>query len=67
MDDAGLPFVGRAAELARLDEARHQTTTTGPVLVLIAGEPGFGKTRLALEVARTSYAGGAKRPHGPLR
>jgi DNA-binding SARP family transcriptional activator len=39
-----LPFVGRAVELARLE----QMVATG-ALVLIEGEPGIGKTRLAEE------------------
>jgi len=55
----GLPFVGRAAELAELDSARSAAVTAGPRLVLLAGEPGVGKTRLALEAARAAYAGGA--------
>jgi DNA-binding SARP family transcriptional activator/tetratricopeptide (TPR) repeat protein len=43
-----LPFVGRAAELSRLRDlaAAHR-------LVLIEGEPGIGKTRLAEEFLRT--------------
>ncbi|MCU0490462.1 MAG: AAA family ATPase [Chloroflexaceae bacterium] len=39
-----LPFIGRAAELARLRSAAAPQR-----LVLIEGEPGIGKTRLALE------------------
>ncbi len=38
------PFVGREAELARLDAAWR---VGGRRLVLVAGEPGVGKTRLA--------------------
>jgi DNA-binding SARP family transcriptional activator len=48
------PFVGRASPLARLREA----VGTGG-LVLVAGEPGMGKTRLVAELARTAHADGA--------
>ena len=57
--DGGLPFVGREAELVRLEEARQKAASDGPCLVLLAGEPGIGKTRLALEVARAAQADGA--------
>jgi len=59
VDDAGLPFVGREAELGRLEEVRQRAATHGPHLVLLGGEPGIGKTRLALEVARAASADGA--------
>ena len=53
-------FVGRAAELERLrgswaDVERHRARR----LVLIAGEPGVGKTRLAHRFAREVLDGGA--------
>ncbi|MFP5317055.1 MAG: ATP-binding protein [Acidimicrobiia bacterium] len=61
LDDAGLPFVGRAAELAALLQARDRAEASGggPCLVLLGGEPGVGKTRLALEVARAAHGDGA--------
>lgn len=53
------PFVGRGTELERLCTA-WQTALTGTAnSVLIAGEPGVGKTRLAGEWSRQAYAQGA--------
>jgi tetratricopeptide (TPR) repeat protein len=48
-------FVGRTRELALLE--RHLTGAGSPVL-LLAGEPGIGKTRLVQEVARQAVAHG---------
>jgi transcriptional regulator with XRE-family HTH domain len=68
-------LVGRARELARLD--RH-LAGDGPPLLLLAGEPGIGKTRLLREAAArardagwTVLAGGCTRrsgqePYAPL-
>jgi len=39
---SALPFVGRAQELALLE----QVLTDGPPVLLVAGEPGIGKSRL---------------------
>ena len=51
-------FVGRAGELARLHEAwRFVRDRRARRLLLLAGEPGVGKTRLALRFA--SEAGDA--------
>ncbi len=48
----GLPFRGRDAPMAEL-EAAWDRATAGPArLVLVAGEPGVGKTRLVAEFAR---------------
>src|SRR5690606_28789984 len=56
---AGSGFVGRRAELARLraelDAARARTTR----VVLVAGEPGIGKTRLVEELLAAAAADGA--------
>lgn len=50
LDPAGrTPFVGRAEELPRLRE--ECARGSGFRLVLISGEPGIGKTRLAAELA----------------
>lgn len=53
------PFVGRARELAELLADWHQTVLAGTRAVLIAGEPGVGKTRLAGEWGRQAYEQGA--------
>jgi len=47
------PFVGRAADLERV----QASLATSAAPVILVGPPGIGKTRLALEVARSS-------PHG---
>src|SRR6202012_5666662 len=53
------PFVGRGRELERL-YAAWQTTHAGRTnAILIAGEPGVGKTRLAGEWSRQAYDQGA--------
>lgn len=55
-----LPFVGRGAEhellVGEYQEARHG----GPRLVLLEGEAGIGKSRLAQEWLRWAAANGAK-------
>jgi class 3 adenylate cyclase/tetratricopeptide (TPR) repeat protein len=48
---AEAPLVGRSEELARLTERLEQTAGGLGGLVLMAGEPGIGKTRLIEEVA----------------
>ncbi|CAM3217535.1 BTAD domain-containing putative transcriptional regulator [Mycobacterium intermedium] len=53
------PFVGRAPELARLMSTWQTALTNGTHAVLIAGEPGVGKTRLAGEWSRQAYEQGA--------
>jgi len=62
-----LPFVGRAQELALL----NQLLTDGPSVLLVAGEPGIGKSRLlqaGIEQAEahgwTVLAGGCHRRSG---
>lgn len=49
-----IPFAGRSAELARIEQALAQGQ-----LVLIEGEAGIGKTRLASELLRRAAATGA--------
>ncbi len=53
------PFVGRRHHLEHLLGEWQAATAGGPRLVLVAGEPGVGKTRLAMELARAAHAGGA--------
>src|SRR5262249_23295206 len=53
------PFVGRGRELERLFSAWQIALAVGMRAVLIAGEPGVGKTRLAGEWSRQAYEQGA--------
>ena len=53
------PFVGRGPELERLLSAWQTTFVEGARAVLIAGEPGVGKTRLAGEWSRHAHEQGA--------
>lgn len=55
----GLPFAGRAKERAQLDQTWAEVRSTGRRVVLIAGEPGIGKTRLVAELAAQVHAEGA--------
>ena len=48
----GLPFSGRAEVFDLLNESWANCAGGGSEVVLLAGEPGVGKTRLAQEVAR---------------
>jgi DNA-binding CsgD family transcriptional regulator len=49
------PLVGRAAELGRLTELLGEAEAGRPVVVLVSGDAGVGKTRLATEL--TGVAG----------
>lgn len=53
------PFVGRGRELEGLLSAWQSTLAGGVRTVLIAGEPGVGKTRLAGEWSQRAYELGA--------
>ncbi|WP_231995956.1 BTAD domain-containing putative transcriptional regulator [Mycobacterium sp. 852002-51163_SCH5372311] len=53
------PFVGRGDELERLLSAWQAALAGGVRTVLIAGEPGVGKTRLAGEWSQRAYEQGA--------
>jgi len=55
------PFVGRLAETSALDEALRisaEGSEGGPVAVVIAGDAGIGKSRLAAEVSGRAAAAG---------
>lgn len=49
---ARMPFVGREAERARLDQRLAEAIGGHGGVVMVAGEPGLGKTRLSEELAR---------------
>ena len=53
-------FVGRAAELERLEQALEQASTRRAATRLIAGEAGIGKTRLAQELVARARGSGAR-------
>jgi class 3 adenylate cyclase/DNA-binding SARP family transcriptional activator len=57
--DAEHPFVARAAERARVTAAWDAVQGGVGRVVVLAGEPGIGKTSLAAVFARDAYAGGA--------
>jgi tetratricopeptide (TPR) repeat protein len=54
------PFVGRDADLRALAAEWDRAAADGPRLVLLAGEPGVGKTRLAAELAHVAHSQGAR-------
>jgi len=56
---SAIDFVGRAEEMARLDAAWDTVRGGGRSVVLIGGEAGAGKTRLASEFARRCHHQGA--------
>lgn len=49
---AAVDFVGREVELEQMQQVWQRSTDGRRQLLLVAGEPGIGKTRLALEFAR---------------
>jgi DNA-binding SARP family transcriptional activator len=58
LDSSG-PFVGRDNELAVLRERWAKASDAVGSMVVIAGEPGIGKTRLASELAAEVHEAGA--------
>ncbi|MCV7123687.1 ATP-binding protein [Mycobacterium lacus] len=53
------PYVGREGIRARLSQVRQLAIDGARQVVLITGEPGIGKTRLATHVASEAHAEGA--------
>jgi DNA-binding CsgD family transcriptional regulator len=53
-------FVGRTTELARLRQLLVRATTGEALLVLVGGEAGVGKTRLAEQLAASAAQQGAR-------
>jgi DNA-binding SARP family transcriptional activator len=52
-------FVGRVDAIGRLTAAFEQVAAGSPRTVIVRGEPGIGKTRLATEFVRHAHAHGA--------
>jgi DNA-binding SARP family transcriptional activator len=75
---AGTPLVGRASEWARMTAVWREVERHGARLLMISGEPGIGKTRLAEELSRwcahrgvasaqaRSYASEGELAYGPI-
>ncbi len=57
---AGAPLVGRYRELAELEASLEEALAGRGSVVLVAGEPGIGKSRLADELAGRSAERGAR-------
>jgi len=58
------PFLGRRQELATLLRCLDAAAEGEGRLVLVAGEPGIGKTRLLAEFAEHAQAEGRQVPTG---
>src|SRR5437870_2427885 len=56
--DRSLAFIGRAGEREALERAWKQAEQGSRQVVLVGGEPGIGKTRLATEVALYAHRQG---------
>ena len=57
-------FVRPEADMSRLEAAWEAARSGRRQLVLLAGEPGIGKTRRSAEIARTAHEEGAAVLHG---
>jgi DNA-binding SARP family transcriptional activator len=58
LTDIGRVFVGRTPELRRLTQLWTDVGSVTPRMIVLSGEPGVGKTRLAAEFARQVHAEG---------
>ena len=58
--EIGRVFVGRQQEMAALRSALDDALSGQGCMVMLAGEPGIGKTRTAQELASIAETGGAK-------
>jgi serine/threonine protein kinase/tetratricopeptide (TPR) repeat protein len=56
---AAIDFVGRETELVQMQDAWQRAKSGRHQLLLVAGEPGIGKSRLSLEFARRRGAEGS--------
>ncbi len=54
------PMVGRDADLAALTQAWERARAGAATYVVLTGEPGIGKSRLAAELAAVAREGGAR-------
>lgn len=54
------PFVGRGQEMKRLLDALERCAGGQAALVMLAGEPGIGKTRVAEELSARAGERGAE-------
>jgi class 3 adenylate cyclase/tetratricopeptide (TPR) repeat protein len=54
-----LAFAGREVEMAALDKAWAEAVEGDATVVLLAGEPGIGKSRLCSELGRSAHRAGA--------
>ncbi len=59
LTDVASIFVGRDRELGKLRRAWDETSPDATRVILLAGEPGVGKTRLVAELATQVYREGA--------
>ncbi len=59
LSGAGRIFVGRDGDLARLRQLWKETAAGDQRTVMLGGEPGIGKTRLAAELGQTLHDEGA--------
>jgi DNA-binding winged helix-turn-helix (wHTH) protein/tetratricopeptide (TPR) repeat protein len=60
LQSEGVPFIGRGPVMAQLEAALDDAWSGHGRLVLIGGESGIGKTRLAAEFSRAAEARGAR-------